>query len=62
MLTPEMLPRLQQLLADADLDTETLDGDVIDLGEIAAQALALALDPYPRSTAPAPGDPAVTLA
>lgn len=42
-------------LADADLDTETLDGDVIDLGEIAAQALALALDPYPRSTAPAPG-------
>ena len=42
-------------LADADLDTEPLDGDVIDLGEIAAQALALALDPYPRSTAPAPG-------
>lgn len=42
-------------LADADLDTEPLAGDVIDLGEIASQALALALDPYPRSTAAAPG-------
>lgn len=42
-------------LADSDLDTETLDGDIIDLGEIAAQALALALDPYPRSSLPAPG-------
>lgn len=42
-------------LADSDLDTEPLDGDIIDLGEIAAQALALALDPYPRSTLPAPG-------
>jgi uncharacterized metal-binding protein YceD (DUF177 family) len=42
-------------LADADLDAEPLSGDIIDLGEIAAQAFALALDPYPRSTAPAPG-------
>ncbi|PZN96722.1 MAG: hypothetical protein DCF31_02715 [Alphaproteobacteria bacterium] len=42
-------------LADADLDAEPLAGDIIDLGEIAAQAFALALDPYPRSTAPAPG-------
>lgn len=42
-------------LAEPDLDTEVLDGDIIDMGEIAAQALALALDPYPRSTAPAPG-------
>jgi uncharacterized metal-binding protein YceD (DUF177 family) len=42
-------------LAEPDLDTEILDGDIIDLGEIAAQALALALDPYPRSTLPAPG-------
>jgi uncharacterized metal-binding protein YceD (DUF177 family) len=38
-----------------DLEVEVLDGDVIDMGEIAAQALALGLDPYPRSTAPAPG-------
>ena len=36
-------------LADADLDSDVLDGDIIDMGEIAAQALALALDPYPRS-------------
>ncbi|GGE15206.1 metal-binding protein [Polymorphobacter glacialis] len=42
-------------LHDADLDTEILEGDVIDLGEIAAQALALALDPYPRSVHAAPG-------
>jgi len=42
-------------LADNDLDSEALVGDIVDIGEIAAQALALALDPYPRSTAPAPG-------
>ena len=41
-------------LADADLDTEPLDGDIIDMGEIAAQAMALALDPYPRSKLPTP--------
>lgn len=35
-------------LADADLESEVLNGDIIDMGEIAAQALALALDPYPR--------------
>ncbi|MBC7506688.1 MAG: DUF177 domain-containing protein [Sandarakinorhabdus sp.] len=35
-------------LADADLDSEPLVGDIIDMGEIAAQALGLALDPYPR--------------
>lgn len=29
-------------------ETETLDGDEIDLGELAAQHLAVALDPYPR--------------
>ncbi len=36
-------------LADADLDREALVGDVVDLGEIAAQSLALGLDPYPRA-------------
>jgi uncharacterized metal-binding protein YceD (DUF177 family) len=41
-------------LAENDLDTEPLDGDIIDMGEIAAQAMALALDPYPRSSLPAP--------
>jgi uncharacterized metal-binding protein YceD (DUF177 family) len=46
----------EDLELDADdLDTEPLTGDIIDLGEWAAQALALALDPYPRSTLPAPG-------
>jgi uncharacterized metal-binding protein YceD (DUF177 family) len=56
LLFTEAAPEGDEIeLADADLDTEPLDGDIIDLGEIAAQALALALDPYPRSTAPAPG-------
>jgi uncharacterized metal-binding protein YceD (DUF177 family) len=56
LLLVEATPEGDEIeLADADLDTDYLDGDTIDLGEIAAQALALALDPYPRSTAPAPG-------
>lgn len=42
-------------LAEPDLDTEPLSGDTIDMGEIAAQALALGLDPYPRSASAAPG-------
>lgn len=42
-------------LGDDDLDVELLAGDIIDLGEFAAQAMALALDPYPRSTMAAPG-------
>lgn len=35
-------------LSSSDLDVEALDGDVVDVGEIAAQAFALGLDPYPR--------------
>ena len=42
-------------LSDDDFDVEPLAGDTIDLGEIAAQAFGLALDPYPRSASPAPG-------
>ncbi|WP_164156425.1 YceD family protein, partial [Sandarakinorhabdus rubra] len=42
-------------LASEDLDVEPLSGDVIDLGEIAAQAFALALDPYPRLPGPVAG-------
>jgi uncharacterized metal-binding protein YceD (DUF177 family) len=42
-------------LGDDDLDVELLEGDVIDLGEWAAQAMALALDPYPRSNTATPG-------
>lgn len=56
LLLTESRPEGDEIeLADSDLDTEPLDGDVIDLGEIAAQALALALDPYPRRAARAPG-------
>ncbi|KAB7647562.1 YceD family protein [Polymorphobacter fuscus] len=48
LLTPHVPEGSEIELADADLDAEPLTGDIIDMGEIAAQALALALDPYPR--------------
>ncbi|MGL4543462.1 MAG: YceD family protein, partial [Polymorphobacter sp.] len=35
-------------LTDAELDELPLEGDTLDLGEIVAQSLALALDPWPR--------------
>ena len=37
-------------LAVPDLDTLSLDGDSLDLGEAAAQSLGLSLDPYPRAS------------
>jgi uncharacterized metal-binding protein YceD (DUF177 family) len=36
-------------LDEADLDVVFFEGGAIDLGEAAAQTLALALDPYPRA-------------
>lgn len=42
-------------LSSADLDVEPLEGDIVDLGEITAQALALGLDPYPRLPVSVPG-------
>ncbi len=36
-------------LSDADLDVLALEGDTIDLGESAAQALGLALEPFPKA-------------
>lgn len=36
-------------LAEGDLDEVTYDGNAVDLGEAAAQTLALALDPFPRA-------------
>ncbi|MEO5938855.1 MAG: DUF177 domain-containing protein [Sphingomonas sp.] len=35
-------------LGDADLDVVPYDGSAIDLGEAAAETMALALDPFPR--------------
>ena len=35
-------------LDDGALDTIVIEGDVIDFGEIAAETMALALDPFPR--------------
>ena len=49
LLVPDVPEGTEIELAEADLDAEPLLGDIIDMGEIAAQALALALDPYPRA-------------
>jgi uncharacterized metal-binding protein YceD (DUF177 family) len=35
-------------LADGDLDVIPYDGGAIDLGEVSAETMALALDPFPR--------------
>jgi uncharacterized metal-binding protein YceD (DUF177 family) len=35
-------------LVDRELDVMTYDGGAIDLGEVAAETMALALDPFPR--------------
>lgn len=40
-------------LSEGDLDTVEFDGSAIDLGETAAETMALALDPFPRSAAAA---------
>ncbi|TPG40374.1 DUF177 domain-containing protein [Sphingomonas koreensis] len=36
-------------LSDQDCDTMPIDGGAIDLGEAAAETMALALDPFPRA-------------
>ncbi|MEO5866096.1 MAG: DUF177 domain-containing protein, partial [Sphingomonas sp.] len=36
-------------LGEDALDTVPHDGSAIDLGEVAAETMALALDPYPRA-------------
>ena len=56
MLLIEASPAGDEIeLSDADLDSEPLTGGIVDLGEIAAQSMAVGLDPYPR----APGATAV---
>ncbi len=42
-------PHAELELAINDLDIEPLDPDGIDIGEVAAQSLGLALDPWPRA-------------
>ncbi len=47
---PEGTPEADEVeLSDADCDTVFYSGAAIDLGEAAAETLALALDPFPRS-------------
>lgn len=46
----ETLPDAEEIELDAaDCDTVPIDGGSIDLGEAAAETMALALDPYPRA-------------
>jgi uncharacterized metal-binding protein YceD (DUF177 family) len=52
----ELRPRLQDggtddeiELGEGELDVDFYDGASVDLAEVVAQSLALALDPYPRS-------------
>lgn len=48
--SPQMLGSEEDL--DSDKPVELIQGDSIDIGEVVAQWLALALNPYPRSDAP----------
>lgn len=43
-------------ITSEDADTEYVDGDAIDIGEIVAQQMALSLPPYPRREAVEFGD------
>lgn len=43
-------------LADDDLDTLPIEGGAIDIGEAAAQTVALAADPFPRAPGAGSGD------
>lgn len=51
MVPPGSLARAEEEveLGDSELDVLEHDGRFVDLGEIAAQSMALALDPYPRA-------------
>jgi uncharacterized metal-binding protein YceD (DUF177 family) len=55
-LSPEILAAELDIEAGDD-SAEPLEGDVLDIGEVIAQHLSLALDPFPRhSSAPPPPD------
>ena len=45
----EMAPADEVELSEEDCDTVTYAGGAVDLGEAAAETLALSLDPFPRS-------------
>lgn len=46
------LPREEDTDGDADQPVDLIEGETLDVGEIVAQWLGLALNPYPRSDAP----------
>lgn len=47
---PEAEPEAEFEISETECDTVLLTGQGIDLGELAAETMALALDPYPRAT------------
>lgn len=49
--TTEVVAEPEEVFSEPDAEEppETLEGDTLDLGEILAEQLALALDPYPRA-------------
>lgn len=47
---PEAVPEEEYELSERACETVLLSGPGIDLGELAAETMALALDPYPRAT------------
>lgn len=49
---PELLVPEEETDSDTDQPVELIRGDQIDIGEVIAQWLGLALNPYPRSDAP----------
>ncbi len=61
-LSPEILAAELDIEADED-SAEPLDGDVVDIGEVIAQHLSLALDPFPRhpEAPPAPEEDRLVL-
>lgn len=47
---------LWALESDTDTDDEIMEGDPLDLGEVAAQAMALCIDPFARDPNRPQGD------
>lgn len=51
LFTPLAAPEAEEIeLSAPDLDVLPLEGESVDLGEIAAETLGLALDPFPHSS------------
>jgi uncharacterized metal-binding protein YceD (DUF177 family) len=52
---PALEPTAEIEIDPDDILLEPLEGEIVDVGEIVAEELSLALDPYPRAAGAAPG-------